>query len=31
MMLNGASPDEVIAEADDEINAAIERYNAVNF
>jgi sn-glycerol 3-phosphate transport system substrate-binding protein len=31
MMFDGVSPDEVIADADDEINAAIERYNEVNF
>lgn len=31
MMLDGASPDSVIAEADDAINAALERYNEVNF
>ena len=31
MMFNGASPDRVIARADDEINAAIARYNEVNF
>jgi len=31
MMFDGMSPDETIARADDDINAAIERYNEVNF
>lgn len=31
MMFDGASPDEVIAEADADIDAAIQRYNEVNF
>jgi sn-glycerol 3-phosphate transport system substrate-binding protein len=31
MMFDGVSPDRVIADADDEINAAIQRYNEVNF
>jgi len=31
MMLEGASPDDVIARANEEIDAALERYNEVNF
>ena len=31
MMFDGMSPAETIARADDDINAAIERYNEVNF
>jgi sn-glycerol 3-phosphate transport system substrate-binding protein len=31
MMLDGASPDEVIAQADDDINEAIAHYNEINF
>jgi hypothetical protein len=31
MMLNGASPDDAIREADAAITAALERYNEVEF